>query len=165
MLQHRRGDCRGKAPMTIKPKPRKAARPRGRPVYKPSIEGRQTVEEMKYFGEDEAVIARALGIDIKTLKKHFADELDGGFAARRKEIVGMLFKSAREGNVSAQRKLEEIGKVAGAAEEVDRRTSQPPVPPAPPKLGKKEEANVRAVDANVRFAVPTPPKLVVDNRR
>lgn len=116
------------------------------------------VEQMKFCGESEHTIAAALGIDVDTLRKHLARELATGHANRRREVVNLLFASARDGNVSAQRKLEEIGKIAGAAEAVKRREA-----PAP-KLGKKEEQKLAAGRVEGVFAPPSPPKLVIDNR-
>src|SRR5688572_16790694 len=119
--------------MTEKPKrPKAPARKPGRPEYRATIEQRQTVEEMKFCGESDNTIARALGIDPDTLRKHFADELADGHAQRRKEVIGMLFTSARGGNVAAQKKLEEMGRAAGAAAAVKSREA----PSA--KIGKKE---------------------------
>jgi len=140
--------------MTEKREPSKR---RGRPSYRPSLEDRQTVEEMKFVGESDNTIARALGIDPDTLRKHFADELTGGHAQRRKEVIGLLFKSARDGNVAAQKKLEEMGRAAGAAESVKQRETKAP------KLGKKEEKKAAAEAVGGIFAPPSPPKLVVDN--
>jgi len=144
--------------MTEKPKTRKRTSTGGRPPYRPSLEDRQTVEEMKFVGESDNTIARALGVDPDTLRKHFADELADGHAQRRKEVVGLLFKSARDGNVSAQKKLEEMGRVAGAAESVRGREK------AAPKLGKKEERRIAAQNVGGVFATPEPPKLVVNNK-
>jgi hypothetical protein len=154
--------------MTEKSKAKRPARKpavrRGRPPYRPTIEARQTVEEMKFCGESENTIARALGIDVDTMRKHFADELQDGHAQRRKEIIGMLFASARSGNVSAQKHLDGLGRAAGAQDAINRR-GEKQVKPA--KLGKKEEqqAAARAVASGTsKFAPPSAPKLVVDNR-
>ncbi|HEU4986874.1 MAG TPA: hypothetical protein VFT89_07395 [Rhizobiaceae bacterium] len=145
--------------MTEKHKSRKRPSKGGRPPYRPSIEERQTVEEMKYCGESDNVIARALGIDPDTLRKHFVDELADGHAHRRKEVISLLFKSARDGNVSTQKKLEEIGRASGAAEAVKAREAKAP------KLGKKEEQLQAAERVGGKFAPPTPPKLVVNNSK
>lgn len=131
---------------------------RGRPQYRASLEDRQMVEQMKFCGEFESTIARALGIDADTLRKHFVDELADGHAQRRKEVIGMLFGAARSGNVAAIKKLEEIGRATGAAESVKSREAKAP------KLGKKEERKAAAKAVGGKFAPPTPPKLVVDNR-
>lgn len=141
--------------MTEKPK---APSKGGRPSYRPSLEDRKTVEELKFVGESDNTIARALGIDPDTLRKHFPDELADGHAQRRKEVIGLLFKSARDGNVAAQKKLEEMGRAAGAAESVKNRETKAP------KLGKKEEQKAAARAIGGKYAPPTPPKLVVDNR-
>ena len=128
----------------------------GRPSYRPSIEQRQTVEEMKFCGEAEDVIARAVGIDVDTLRKHFEAELADGHAQRRKEVISLLFKEARSGNVSAIRRLEEMGRATidegrGARE------------PQPVKLGKKEQQQQAASQVSGIFSPPAPPRLVVSN--
>lgn len=134
-----------------------ARKRRGRPTYKPTLESRQIVEQMKFCGESDNVIARALQIDPDTLRKHFPDELQDGHAQRRKEVIGLLFRSARDGNVSAIKRLEEIGRAAGAAEAVERRAEKAP------KLGKKEEQQKAAEGVSGRYAPPPAPKLVVSN--
>lgn len=149
--------------MTEKPKSRKGRRKPGRPPYRATIEQRRIVEEMKFCGESENVIARALGIDVDTMRKHFAEELADGHAQRRKEVIGLLFQSARGGNVSAQKKLEEMGRIAGAAEAVKAREGSPAVPAKPAKLGKKEERQAAAEGVGGLYAVPQAPKLVIDN--
>ena len=101
--------------MTEQPK---TTRKRGRPAYRPTLEDRQIVEQMKFCGESDTTIARALGIDPDTMRKHFPDELADGHAHRRKEVIGLLFTAARNGNVAATKKLEEMGRAAGAAEAV-----------------------------------------------
>ncbi|RVD44195.1 hypothetical protein EN742_02910 [Mesorhizobium sp. M4A.F.Ca.ET.020.02.1.1] len=115
---------------------------------------------MKFCGESENVIARALGVAVETLRKHCADELADGHAHRRKELTSLLFTSARAGNVSAQKHLDALGRAAGADETVKSRA------PRPARLGKKEEqqAAAEAVASASKFAPPAPPKLVVDNR-
>lgn len=130
----------------------------GRPAYAPSPEDRETVEQMKFCGETEFVIATALGITIPTMRKHFRHELDKGAANRRREVIGLLFATARKGNVSAQKKLEEMGRVAGAAASVKGREAKAP------RLGKKEEQAAAAKAVTGKFAPPEPLKLVVNNR-
>lgn len=144
--------------MTEKPKTPKRPSRGGRPAFRATIEQRRTVEEMKFCGESDATIARALGIDPDTLRKHFADELADGHAQRRKEVIGLLFTSARGGNVSAQKKLEEMGRVASAEASVKARETKAV------KLGKKEEQQQAAERVSGKFAPPTPPMLVVNNK-
>jgi hypothetical protein len=141
--------------MTEKPQSRRKP---GRPSYRPTLEDRKTVEQMKFCGESDNTIARALNIDPDTLRKHFADELADGHAQRRKEVIGLMFDAARSGNVAAIKKLEEMGRVAGASEAVKARETKAP------KLGKKEERRIAAENVGGKFATPQPPKLVVSNK-
>lgn len=141
-----------------KSKGRKVPAKRGRPEYRPTLKQRETVEQMKFCGESENTIARALGIDVGTLRKHFAEELENGHANRRREVIGYLFEAAASKNVAAIKKLEEMGRVAGAAESVKGRER------AAQKLGKKEERKIAAENVGGKFATPEPPKLVVNNK-
>jgi len=96
--------------MAEKPTSRAGARSGGRPPYKPTIETRRIVEEMKFCGGSENTIARALGIDPDTLRKHFTDELADGHAQRRKEVVGLLFETARKHDPAQGGRKEDGGK-------------------------------------------------------
>lgn len=118
-----------------------AKRKRGRPPFSPTAQNRRTVEEMKACGEPTELIARALRLDVDTLKRHFADELAQGHAERRREVVGLLFKTARKGNVTAIKKLEEMTRIAGADADA---LGQPEAPARPAKLGKKAQAQAEA---------------------
>lgn len=140
--------------MTEKTKPRAK---RGRPEYRPSIADREIVEQMKFCGESDATIARALRIDPDTLRKHFPDELADGYASRRRQVIGLLFEQATNGNTAATKKLEEMGRMTRASESIDSRA------PVAPKLGKKEEQQQAAERVEGKFAPPEPPKLVVNN--
>ncbi|MBL8576136.1 MAG: hypothetical protein JNK47_02835 [Mesorhizobium sp.] len=133
---------------------------RGRPAFKPSDDQRTTVERMRFCGDSEAVIARAIGIDPDTLRKYFRDQLDNGHARRRKEVVDVLFEAAAKHNVAAAKRLEEMGRAGGAAQEIEARSKEP----AKAKLGKKEAANEAAKNVASKFQPPAPPKLVVNNR-
>ncbi|MGX9145923.1 hypothetical protein [Mesorhizobium sp. 128a] len=109
---------------------------------------------MRSCGESENVIAKSLKIDVDTLRKHCAEELDNGFSNRRREVIGMLYKSARGGNVTAQKRLEEMTRLAGAAAEFDARqkeTGATPVtrPARSAKLGKKEIQQEEALNAGL----------------
>lgn len=131
---------------------------RGRPAYRPTLKERETVEQMKFCGESENTIARSLGIDVGTLRKHFGEELENGHANRRREVIGYLFEAAASKNVAAIKKLEEMGRLSSAAEAVTGREAKQP------KLGKKEERRIAAESVGGKFATPAPPKLVVNNK-
>jgi hypothetical protein len=57
---------------------------------------------MTAYGIPEHDIARVVGIDPKTLRKHYRDELDMGETKANAQIAGFLFNAAKSGNVTAQ---------------------------------------------------------------
>jgi hypothetical protein len=57
---------------------------------------------MAAYGIPEHDISRVVGIDPKTLRKHYRDELDMGQTKANAQVAGFLFNSARNGNVTAQ---------------------------------------------------------------
>lgn len=144
---------------------KKSAAKGGRPKWRPSIEERIAVEQMKFCGESEATIARSLKVDVATLRKHCEVELADGYANRRRQVTKMLFTAAEEGNVTAIKRLDEMGKVSGAAQALrDRAGPKAPVKDLKPeKRGKKEERKITAQQIDGKFAAPAPPKLVVNN--
>lgn len=107
---------------------------RGRPAFKATASLKREVEEMTSCGMSEDDIARAIGCSTPTLRVHFQEELLTGRSKRRREVIKLLFKSARGGNVTAQKKLEDMTAMAA--------TIRPPEAPQPKvqKLGKKEQA-------------------------
>ena len=74
----------------------------GRRAHKPDPAQRRQVEAMAAYGIPEIDIAPVLGIDPKTLRKHYRDELDLGETKANAQVAGFLFNSARSGNVTAQ---------------------------------------------------------------
>jgi hypothetical protein len=52
-------------------------------------------------GTDHQNIAKALGIDSKTLRKYFREELDLGLAKANAAIGGALFNKAKGGDTTA----------------------------------------------------------------
>jgi hypothetical protein len=103
---------------------------------------------MRSCGESESTIAKSIGVDVDTLRKHCATELDSGFSNRRREVIGLLYKSARSGNVTAQKRLEEMTRLVGAAEEFAKGDDKP-AQPRPVRLGKKEVQQEQALNAGV----------------
>ena len=57
---------------------------------------------MAAYGIPSADIARVIGIDPKTLRKCYRDELDMGETKANAQVAGYLFSAARGGNVTAQ---------------------------------------------------------------
>lgn len=114
---------------------------RGRPQFKPTPTLRRKVEQNISCGMSKDECARSIGCSTPTLEKYFATEISDAVANKRSELIGMLFKAARKGNVTAQKQLVEMNRVASAQEAVD------PRPTRPARLGKKEEAAIAAQTA------------------
>jgi hypothetical protein len=74
----------------------------GRRAHQPDPAQRKQVETLAAYGIPEAAISRVVGIDPKTLRKHYRDELDLGETKANAQVAGFLFNSARNGNVTAQ---------------------------------------------------------------
>ena len=66
----------------------------GRPAHLPEPSERRQVEAMAGYGVPEADIARVLGIDPKTLRKHYRDELDTGHIVATAKVAESLFRKA-----------------------------------------------------------------------
>lgn len=131
-----------------------------------SDEAALCVERMKFCGDTDDIIARAVGMDVSTLRNRFGDELANGYARRRRMIVTRMFEAAEALNVSALKKLEEIGRVSAAADAARNRgrigADQPEERPKP--MTKKEARKAAAESLTGKFAVRSAPKLVVDNK-
>ena len=66
----------------------------GRPSHKPDAGVRRQVEAMAAYGVPEADIARVIGIDAKTLRKHYPAELDTGHIKANSKVAESLFRKA-----------------------------------------------------------------------
>ena len=69
----------------------------GRPLYAPSEESRRFVVAMARDGKPEADIAKVIGIDPKTLRKHYRVELDTSFSLANMAVSQTLLQSATGG--------------------------------------------------------------------
>lgn len=78
--------------------------PGGRPSYKPTDKDRRTVKVLAGFGTSHEDIAQTIGIDPKTLRKHFRKELDAGVIEANAKVAQSLFMRATNmnGNPAAQ---------------------------------------------------------------
>ena len=113
-------------------------RKRGRPAYKPTKQVRENVEMFLSCGMTNEQIATAIGVSHVTFAKAFADEIQNGRGRARARILGWLQKSARSGNVTAQKKLEEMSRLTEAAASFEQQVA--------PARGKKEVAQQEAAD-------------------
>jgi len=74
----------------------------GRRAHQPDPAQRKQVQTLAAYGVPETDISRVVGIDPKTLRKHYRDELDLGETRANAQVAGFLFKAASNGNVTAQ---------------------------------------------------------------
>jgi hypothetical protein len=125
----------------------------GRPAFAPSAEQRKQVETMAGYGIPEEDIALVLGIDPKTLRKHFRLELDTGHVKANTRVAESLYLQAvgapaqydAEGRLVRSEQARILG--AGIWWEKTRggRSEWAPLKPKP--LGKKEAAQLAAETA------------------
>jgi hypothetical protein len=80
--------------------------PNGRPELKFTAEQRRMVQILSGMSVPAGVIARNIspdgGIDTRTLKKHFADELENGRDQLVAGLKAQIVKAAQQGSVRAQ---------------------------------------------------------------
>ena len=76
--------------------------PKTKTGHVPNDDLRKTVQLHATVGTDQPTIARVLGIDPKTLRKHYRDELDVSTAKANATIGGALFNKAKNGDTAAQ---------------------------------------------------------------
>jgi hypothetical protein len=69
--------------------------------HDPTNEARQLVQLHATIGTPQEVIADILGIDAKTLRKHYRVELDQSMAKANAQIGGALFNKAKGGDTAA----------------------------------------------------------------
>ena len=66
----------------------------GRPSHKPDPISRRQVEAMAGYGVPEADIGGMIGIDAKTLRKHYRSELDLGHVKANIKVAENLYRKA-----------------------------------------------------------------------
>lgn len=105
-----------------------------RKPHAPSPEQRRQVETLCAYGIPEDDIARVIGIDPTTLRKHYRDELDLGHTKANAKVAENLYKIATgTGREAITAAIFWLKCRAGWSE------YSPPRPPAEQPLGKKEE--------------------------
>lgn len=67
---------------------------RTKPPHEPSDKDRKTVESMASYGIRHEDIATVIGIDDKTLRKHYRRELETAAAEANARVAESLFKQA-----------------------------------------------------------------------
>ena len=66
-------------------------------MYVPTDEQRRMVKVMSGFGIPQTDIANQLGVDAKTLRKHFREELDRGMTEANMRVAQSLYNMATTG--------------------------------------------------------------------
>ena len=66
----------------------------GRRAHRPDEPGRRQVEALAAYGVSELDIARVVGIDPKTLRRHYREELDTGHIKATAKVAEFLFRKA-----------------------------------------------------------------------
>lgn len=66
----------------------------GRPRHEPDAYHRRQVETLAGYGIPEAEIAGLIGIDPKTLRRHYRQELDHGHTKANAKVAENLFRKA-----------------------------------------------------------------------
>lgn len=72
----------------------------GRPSHKPTDQTRRTVESMSAYGIPQEDIAAVIGVDSKTLRKHYRVELDTAEAKANARVAETLYRKATDAEMS-----------------------------------------------------------------
>lgn len=69
--------------------------------HQPTDETRKTVASMASYGIPQEDISKVIGIDPKTLRKYYREELDTAGAKAIHNVAGMLYNKAMEGDTTS----------------------------------------------------------------
>ena len=72
-----------------------------KPPHKPTDAERQLVQLHATIGTPQQIIAQIIGVDAKTLRKYYREELDLASAKANATVGGALFNKARGGDTTA----------------------------------------------------------------
>ena len=140
-------------PLPIQPAPRKPRPPRadGRKRWRPTAAQREDAVLMIAANFRPEIIAKRLDVTVPTFRRVFRADLDTANEMKRAELVIAMQRTAKGGNITAQRHLYELLERA-ELERLDAEVKGAPAAEKPSKaLGKKEQA---AIDANEVMADP-----------
>jgi AraC-like DNA-binding protein len=73
-----------------------------RRAFQPTPEQRRTVRTMAAYGIRHEEIAKVVGCDEKTLRKHFRDELDKAMLEANAKVAETMFRLATRGTPQTQ---------------------------------------------------------------
>ncbi len=127
----------------------------GRPAYQPTDKDRRIAEMLAGWAIPQERIAAVIGVDAKTLRKHFPAELDVGLAKLEAQFAGNLLRIAQGQDRQA---------LVATIFALKARFGWVEASPAPkePPLGKKAQRqaaadSLAAGDRRSRFAPALPP--------
>lgn len=113
---------------------------RGRPAYQPTDKDRRIAEALAGWAIPQERIARVIGVDPKTLRKHFGDELEIGSAKLEAQLAQNLLRIAQGPDRQAL-----IATIFALKARFGWMEAGPP--PRDRPLGKKEAAQLAAEHA------------------
>lgn len=113
---------------------------RGRPCFRKDKQNQDFVMSRVADGWAHKRIAEDMGIDEKTLRKHFSRELENGATFMRGVLLDVLVQRVRAGHVPSVRLLAEFMKEAGPVAPRSQRPAEGPKAEPNRPLGKKEAA-------------------------
>jgi hypothetical protein len=112
----------------------------GRPAHAPTDDSRSLVESLSGFGIPQEEIARLVGIDPKTLRLHYADQIElGGIKATAKVAQNLFTMACKPNREGLQAAIFWLRVRAGWSEYAPRTPAEP--------LGKKAAAQAEALAA------------------
>lgn len=117
---------------------------RGRKSFKKDKENQAFVSRRAADGWTHEMIAEDMGIDPKTLRKHFSRELSFGRVFMRGEMLDILHRRAREGHVPSVKALMDLYEDVAPSAPRNRPASDEDEPEEEKPLGKKEQARLDA---------------------
>ncbi|KQY31794.1 hypothetical protein [Rhizobium sp. Root483D2] len=141
---------------------------RGRPEHEPSEENIIFVMVLLAAGQTNKEVAATLGLSVPTFRKHYFHLLrqrDLMLDRLRTKLRVSQIKQGLSGNSSAlNAALATLDKVKAesAQKSVENRGNAKKEKAV--KLGKKEQRQLTAENIGGKFAPPSAPKLIVDNR-
>lgn len=141
---------------------------RGRPEHEPSEENIIFVMVLLAAGQSNKDVASQLGLSVPTFRKHYLHLIKHRelmLDRLRTKLRVEQIKLGIGGNASAlNAALSMLDKVSADAAEAKFKGREKPKSEKARKLGKKEERQIAAQDVSGKFAPPSGPKLIVDNR-
>ncbi|WP_421440428.1 LuxR C-terminal-related transcriptional regulator [Agrobacterium tumefaciens] len=141
----------------------------GRPEHQPTEENIIFVMVLLAAGQTNKEVAAQLGLSVPTFRKHYLHLIkhrDRMLERLKTKLRVEQIKLGISGNASAlNAALTMLDKVSADAAEAKFRGREKPKQEKTKKLGKKEERQIAAQGVSGKFAPPSAPKLIVDNRK